>query len=157
MWTVAANFRRTHSQVDWLGLGLAATRRSVYIHQMNRVNSCNDWSWWQHHKHCHDYYYYYYMLAVVVQVCRRLLALVSTTSGVSALFSSASWRVGAPTIRDRQLKTRHAGLRLSCTGHCSCLTRCCSQCPLVKTASELLTCYIDHRQLIVLLFRLSRT
>ena len=22
--------------------GLAATRRSVYIHQMNRVNSCND-------------------------------------------------------------------------------------------------------------------
>jgi len=32
--------------------GLAATRRSVYIHQMNRVNSRNDWSWWQHHKNC---------------------------------------------------------------------------------------------------------
>ena len=41
--------------------GLAATRRSVYIHQMNRVNSRNDFgSWWQHHKHCHGYYYYYY-------------------------------------------------------------------------------------------------
>ena len=25
-----------------LVLGLAATRRSVYIHQLNRVNSCND-------------------------------------------------------------------------------------------------------------------
>jgi len=28
--------------LDWLGLGLAATRRSVCIHEMNRVNSCND-------------------------------------------------------------------------------------------------------------------
>jgi len=30
------------AQVDWLGQGLAATGRSVYIHQMNRVNSRND-------------------------------------------------------------------------------------------------------------------
>ena len=30
------------AQVDWLGLGLATTQRSVYIHQMNRVNSRND-------------------------------------------------------------------------------------------------------------------
>ena len=30
------------AQVDWLGLWLADTRRSVYIHQMNRVNSRND-------------------------------------------------------------------------------------------------------------------
>jgi len=31
------------AQVDWLGLRVAATwRRSVYIHQMNRVNSRND-------------------------------------------------------------------------------------------------------------------
>ena len=32
------------SQPKWIGLdwGLAATRRSVYIHQMNQVNSCND-------------------------------------------------------------------------------------------------------------------
>jgi len=37
MWTVAANFRRTRSPSR-----LAATRRSVYIHQMNRVNSRND-------------------------------------------------------------------------------------------------------------------
>ena len=43
MWMVAANFRRTHSpsRLAWSG-GLAATRRSVYIHQMNRVNSRND-------------------------------------------------------------------------------------------------------------------
>ena len=41
--------------------GLAATRRSICIHQMNRVNSRNDFgSWWQHHKHSHGYYYYYY-------------------------------------------------------------------------------------------------
>jgi len=33
---VTARFRRTH---NWLGLGLAATRRSICIHQMNRVNS----------------------------------------------------------------------------------------------------------------------
>jgi len=34
----------TDSQPKSIGLvwGLAATRRSVYIHQMNRVNSCND-------------------------------------------------------------------------------------------------------------------
>jgi len=32
------------SQSKWIGLvwGLAATRRSVYIHQMNRVNSRKD-------------------------------------------------------------------------------------------------------------------
>jgi len=34
MWMIAANFRRTHSP--------SHSRRSVYIHQMNRVNSCND-------------------------------------------------------------------------------------------------------------------
>ena len=44
MWTVAADFRRSHSQPKSIGLvhGLAATRRSVYIHQMNRVNSRGD-------------------------------------------------------------------------------------------------------------------
>ena len=35
---IAANFWRTHSP----SVGLTATRRSVYIHQMNRVNSRND-------------------------------------------------------------------------------------------------------------------
>ena len=42
MWMVAANYRRTHSPSIGLVWGLAATRRSVYIHQMNRVNSRND-------------------------------------------------------------------------------------------------------------------
>jgi len=44
MWMIAANFRRTQSQpksVGWVW-GLAATRRSVCIHQMNRVNSRNE-------------------------------------------------------------------------------------------------------------------
>ena len=47
MWTVAANFS-ADSQPKSIGLvwGLAATRRSVYIHQMNRANSRNDF--------CHD-------------------------------------------------------------------------------------------------------
>ena len=43
MWTVAANFRRIQPKsiivLVWV---LAATRRSVYIRQMNRVNSHND-------------------------------------------------------------------------------------------------------------------
>ena len=38
MWTVAANFQRTPDLVG----ELAAARRSVYIHQMNLVNSRND-------------------------------------------------------------------------------------------------------------------
>jgi len=40
---IATNFRRTHSpsRLAW-SEGLAATRRSVCIHQMNRVNSRND-------------------------------------------------------------------------------------------------------------------
>jgi len=43
MSTVAANFS-ADSQPKQTGLvwGLAATRRSVYIYQMNRVNSRND-------------------------------------------------------------------------------------------------------------------
>jgi len=32
-------FGRLTAQVDWLGLRVAATRHSVYIHQMNWVNS----------------------------------------------------------------------------------------------------------------------
>jgi len=42
VWTLAANFRRTQPKSIGLIWGLAATRRSVYIHQMNRVNSRND-------------------------------------------------------------------------------------------------------------------
>jgi len=43
MWMIAGNFRRTQ-QPKSTGLlsGLAATWRSVYIHQMNRVNYRND-------------------------------------------------------------------------------------------------------------------
>jgi len=37
----AIYFGRLTAQVGWFGLGLAATRRSVCIHQMNRVNSRN--------------------------------------------------------------------------------------------------------------------
>ena len=42
MWMVAAIYR-PESQLQSVGLvwGLAATRRSVCIHQMNRVNFCN--------------------------------------------------------------------------------------------------------------------
>ena len=45
MWMVAANFWRTRSpsRLAW-SEGLVATGRSVYIHQMNRVNSRNDFS-----------------------------------------------------------------------------------------------------------------
>ena len=39
---VAADFGRLTAQVSWLGLGLTTTQRSVYVHQMNRVNSRND-------------------------------------------------------------------------------------------------------------------
>ena len=42
MWMIAASFRRTQPKSIGLVWGLAATRRSVYIHQMNRVNSRND-------------------------------------------------------------------------------------------------------------------
>ena len=51
------------SQPRLIGLvwGLAATRRSVYIDQMNQVNFRNDFG---HNdstiKHCRGYYYYYY-------------------------------------------------------------------------------------------------
>ena len=39
---IAANFRRTQPKSTGLVWGLAATRRSVCIHRMNRVNSRND-------------------------------------------------------------------------------------------------------------------
>jgi len=62
MWMVAAIYRRTQPKSVGLVCGLAATWRSVCIHQMNRVNSRSD--------HGHDdstinivvdcYYYYYY-------------------------------------------------------------------------------------------------
>ena len=42
MWMIAVNFRRTQHNSIGLVWGLAATRRSVYIHQMNRVNCRND-------------------------------------------------------------------------------------------------------------------
>ena len=42
MWMIAANFRRTQPKSTGLVWWLAVTRRSVYIHQMNRMNSRND-------------------------------------------------------------------------------------------------------------------
>jgi len=56
-----ATYRQLTAQVGWLAW--SEGRRpsgAAYICQMNRVNSCNDESWWQHHKHCPVYYYYYY-------------------------------------------------------------------------------------------------
>ena len=55
MWIIAANFRRIG-----LACGLAATRRSVYIHQMNRVNSRNDFFCTLGSIDPEGYYYYYY-------------------------------------------------------------------------------------------------
>jgi len=42
MWMIAASFRRTHSPSRLAWSEAEATQRSVYIHQMNRVNSRND-------------------------------------------------------------------------------------------------------------------
>jgi len=42
MWMIAANYRRTQPKSIGLVWGLAATQHSVYIHQMNQVNSRND-------------------------------------------------------------------------------------------------------------------
>ena len=63
---VAAIIGGLTAQVGWLGLRVGGTRRSVCIHQMNRVNSRSD--------HGHDdstinividyYYYYYYYCSV---------------------------------------------------------------------------------------------
>jgi len=60
------------SQPKLIGLvwGLAATQRSVCIHQIiiiSRMPMSNEldelsqwfWSWWPHHEHCCVYYYYY--------------------------------------------------------------------------------------------------
>ena len=50
------------SQPKSIGLvwGLAATRRPVYVHQMNWVNSHDDCSHdYSTNKHCCDYYYYF--------------------------------------------------------------------------------------------------
>jgi len=62
MWMVAANFWGTHSPSLGLVWELAATRRSVYIHQMNRVNSRNDFGHDDSTTNIvmSDYYYYYY-------------------------------------------------------------------------------------------------
>ena len=39
---VAAMFAGLTAQVNWLGLWVGGHRRSVYIHQMNRVNARDD-------------------------------------------------------------------------------------------------------------------
>jgi len=64
MWTIAANFRRTHSQVIWLGLRVGG-HLALSLHSSDEPGELLQWlwSWWQHHKHCHGYYYYYYLLA----------------------------------------------------------------------------------------------
>jgi len=60
MWTVAANFRQSHSpsRLVCLVRGLAVTRRSVYIHQVNRVNSRNDFG--------HDYRTVNIVVAIII-------------------------------------------------------------------------------------------
>jgi len=55
------------SQPKTIGLiwKLAATRRSVYIHQMNRLNALNDLGLDEHHKHFRGYYYYFFALGSI--------------------------------------------------------------------------------------------
>jgi len=62
----------------WFGLGLATTWRSVCIHQMKQVNSCNGLLSWQHRKHSPGHYYphmpiskvlIYSLLFVILFVC----------------------------------------------------------------------------------------
>ena len=59
--TVVANFRRTHSPSCWLDLRVGGQRRSVWIHEVNRANSCSGSDpRRQHHKYRPGYYYYYW-------------------------------------------------------------------------------------------------
>ena len=75
------------SQPKSIGLisGLVATRRSVYIHQVNRVNSRN---YFGHDdstmKHCRGYYYYYYYY------CCNPISVHTVTVGSSKLSTITS-------------------------------------------------------------------
>jgi len=44
---------------------LAATRRSVNIHQMNRVNSRNDFGYDDSIKNGRGYYYYFFIIIII--------------------------------------------------------------------------------------------
>ena len=78
---VAANLS-ADSQLKLVGLvwGLAATRRSVCIHQMNSHNDYVMMTAW--HTHCHSYYYYYYSNSALLCLgtSRFLVNLASFTS-----------------------------------------------------------------------------
>jgi len=69
------------SQPKSIGLvwWLAATRRSVYIHQMNQVNSRNDFGHDDSIINSHGYYYYYYYYMV------QLIPLLSQNPIISCL------------------------------------------------------------------------
>ena len=79
------------SQLKSVGLvrGLAATRRSVCIHQMNRVNFCSD--------HGHedstinivvDYYYYYncIIIIIIINTAHPHFSIMTSISKVSTCF-----------------------------------------------------------------------
>jgi len=75
MWMIAANFRRTYSPSR---LRMAATRRSVYIHQMNRVNSSNDFG--------HDDSTINIVMAIIIIIIIKFLQSVHTLSCSLLLF-----------------------------------------------------------------------
>ena len=72
MWMVAAFIGGLTAQVGWLGLWVGGhRRRSVCIHQMNRVNSRSDYGHEDSTTNIvvdddddDDYYYYYYYINV---------------------------------------------------------------------------------------------
>ena len=73
---------------------------------------------------------------VSLQGCRQQRASGWTTCAASASSGSASSRDGGPTTRARASRRRRAGSRFSCTGRCSCWTRCCKPCPSATTDPE---------------------
>ena len=94
MWMLAANFRRTQPKSTGLVWGLAATRRSVYIRQMNRVNSRNDFG--------HDDSTINIVMAIIIIIiicCRRRRSAANPPAAVDRRDRQTDGQTdGRPTV-----------------------------------------------------------
>ena len=122
MWMIAANFRRTHTQVNWLGLRVGG-HPALSLHSSNEPCELSQglWSWWQHHKHCRGYYEIQPGRLKMRGQKMHNLKMTDSSNRISGVCTMADWKMTDKLVTECQglAKRKQEALLLQRKRHAS--------------------------------------